>query len=107
MPLIRFRSADGRERQVQADAGTTLMRAAVDNGIEGISADCGGECACATCHVYVSEDFLERVPPVSAVEEDMLGFVVAERGPGSRLSCQIPVTDALDGLLVTLPDEQH
>jgi 2Fe-2S ferredoxin len=107
MPVIHFRSTDGREHEVQADAGTTLMRAAVDNGIEGISADCGGECACATCHVYVGGDFLELMPPVSAIEEDMLGFVVAERRPGSRLGCQIPITDALNGLLVTLPDAQH
>lgn len=107
MPTIVFRLPDGSERKVQADADTTLMRAAVDNFVEGISADCGGECACATCHVYIDPSFLARLPAIEGAEEDMLGFVVSERLPGSRLGCQVRLTEALDGMVVTLPDAQH
>jgi 2Fe-2S ferredoxin len=106
MPRIFFRLADGTGRHVETAAGTTLMRAATDNGIEGIAADCGGECACATCHVYVDEAFTDRLPPVGEAENDMLEFVASERRPNSRLACQIRMTDALDGIVLALPDTQ-
>ncbi len=106
MPEIVFHLADGTEQRVQTEAGTTLMRAALNSGIEGIAADCGGGCACATCHVYVDEAFAGTLPPVAQPENDMLDFVAAERRPTSRLSCQIRMTDALDGIVLALPDTQ-
>jgi 2Fe-2S ferredoxin len=106
MPEIIFRLADGTEQRVQTTAGTTLMRAANDNGLDGIAADCGGECACATCHVYVDEAFADKLPPLAKAENDMLDFVAAERRPTSRLSCQIRITDAMDGIVLAIPETQ-
>jgi 2Fe-2S ferredoxin len=106
MPKITFIAFDGKRHEVQATTGLSLMRAAVDNDVPGIDADCGGACACATCHVFVDAAWADRMPPVSATEEEMLNFT-AERREGSRLSCQIPITDALDGLTVSMPEGQH
>jgi ferredoxin, 2Fe-2S len=106
MPTVTFVEHNGTRHEVQASAGLSLMRAAVDHNVPGIDADCGGQCACATCHVYVQAPWLGLLPAPSAMERDMLGFTSEPRS-GSRLACQIPVTEALDGLVVDLPDGQH
>jgi 2Fe-2S ferredoxin len=103
---IRFRRPDGRTRDVPAILGLSIMRVAQDSGIEGIVGECGGSCSCATCHVYIDAEHAQKLPPVSAVEEEMLECVAAERRPGSRLGCQIDVTRDLDGLIVHIPDRQ-
>ncbi len=99
-------TAAGREWAVDAAAGDTVMSAAVRNGVPGIIAECGGNCSCATCHVYVGEGFAGLVGPPGDMEEDLLDLAVSERRPTSRLACQIPLTDALDGLVVEIPADQ-
>ncbi len=106
MPKVIFIEHDGTRHEVQATTGLSLMRAAVDNGVPGIDADCGGECACATCHVYVEADWFERTGERSEMERSMLSFAAVTQD-NSRLSCQIQVTEALDGLVVSLPEGQH
>jgi 2Fe-2S ferredoxin len=106
MPKVIFIEHDGTRHEVAAHSGLSLMRAAVDNGISGIDADCGGECACATCHVFVDPAWLERTGAQGDMERSLLGFA-AESADNSRLSCQITMTDALDGITVTLPVGQH
>jgi len=106
MPKITYRQADGREDVVDVPDGWSLMEAAIQNDIAGIVAECGGGCACATCHVYVDEADLARLPPVGSMEGDMLECTAAERRPNSRLSCQIRVSAALDGLRVDIPERQ-
>ncbi|TPQ17303.1 2Fe-2S iron-sulfur cluster-binding protein [Streptomyces sporangiiformans] len=106
MPIVIFQSPDGTQRKVSAASGTVLMQAAVSNDVEGIVAECGGNAACATCHVYVEATHAERVGPPGDVEDEMLDFTAAERRPTSRLSCQIELSDALDGLVVQVPEEQ-
>lgn len=105
MPKITFIEADGTKHCVEAESGMTLMEAAVHNTIPGIDADCGGACACATCHVYIDAHWLERVGPRGEIEEDMLDFAF-DVGENSRLSCQIGLTDELDGLVVRIPERQ-
>jgi len=105
MPLVRFISFDGIQEDVQVAAGTSLMHAAVDNGIAGILADCGGACSCATCHCYIDEAWWEKTGKPKDMEAEMLEFVLEQR-PNSRLSCQIEITDELDGLVVRLPASQ-
>jgi 2Fe-2S ferredoxin len=92
-------------RTVEAQAGATVMETAIKNGIPGIEAECGGACACATCHVYVDQAWREKTGEPSPMEEDMLDFAYDVR-PTSRLSCQIKVTEELDGLVVTTPERQ-
>jgi 2Fe-2S ferredoxin len=106
MPKVTFVAHDGKRREVQARAGDSLMRAAVDHNVAGIDADCGGQCACATCHIFVEPRWAAQLAPISAHEEEMLNFT-AERQEHSRLACQIPLTDELDGLTVSLPLGQH
>lgn len=105
MPTITFIEQDGTRRTVDAETGSTVMEAAIRNGIPGIEAECGGACSCATCHVYVDEAWSEKVGKPSPMEEDMLDFAFDVR-PTSRLSCQIKVTDELDGLIVNTPEQQ-
>jgi 2Fe-2S ferredoxin len=105
MARITFIQSDGVERVVEAEPGMTVMEAAVKNSIAGIAAECGGACACATCHVYVAEAWREPTGRPEQMEEDMLDFAFDIR-PESRLSCQIKVTDALDGLVVRIPEKQ-
>jgi ferredoxin, 2Fe-2S len=105
MPKITFIDASGVSHAVEAEVGATVMETAIRNGVPGIEAECGGACACATCHVYVDETWREIVGGPSPMEEDMLDFGYDVR-PNSRLSCQIKVTDALDGLQVTVPERQ-
>jgi len=105
MPKITYVEHSGKEHVVDAPIGQTVMEAAVKNAVPGIDADCGGACACATCHVYVDEAWREKTGTPEQMEEDMLDFAFDVR-PASRLSCQIKVTDALDGLVVRIPDKQ-
>lgn len=97
---------DDREVQVPAD-GRSLMKASVDAGIDGIAADCGGSLTCATCHVFIPEPWQQQLPPPSADEDTMLDYTAEERRPNSRLSCQIRLVPALDGLTVELPARQY
>ena len=96
---------DGTRFDVEAENGSTVMENAIRNGVPGIEAECGGACACATCHVYVNEAFADVVGTPEAMEEDMLDFAYDVR-PTSRLSCQIKVRDELDGLTVRVPERQ-
>ena len=105
MPKISYIDVEGTARTVEAEAGSTVMETAIKNNIPGIEAECGGACACATCHVYVDEAWVDRTGQPSPMEEDMLDFAFDVR-PTSRLSCQIKVTDDLDGLTVTTPIAQ-
>jgi len=104
MPKITFITHDETVYEVTVDIG--VMDAAFDNSIPGIDADCGGQCACATCHVFIDGDWAAKVPAREEMEESMLELAegVTEF---SRLACQIPITDALDGLKVQLPEAQH
>jgi ferredoxin, 2Fe-2S len=105
MANITFIAADGTRFEVEAETGSTVMENGIRNGVPGIEAECGGACACATCHVYVDEAFKEIVGEPDPMEEDMLDFAFDVR-PTSRLSCQIRVADELDGLTVTVPERQ-
>ena len=105
MAKITYIEHNGKEHVVDVSSGLTVMEGARDNNIPGIEADCGGACACATCHVYVEPDWLEAVGERNEMEEDMLDFAFDVRD-NSRLSCQIKVSDALDGLVVKVPEKQ-
>ncbi len=105
MAKINFIEFDGKTHEIDATNGMTVMEAAIKNMVPGIDADCGGACACATCHVYVEPDWLEKVGERSEMEEDMLDFAFDVQD-SSRLSCQIRVSDELDGLTVKIPEKQ-
>ena len=105
MAKITFIQHNGSEQTVDGQTGMTVMETAVKNMVPGIDADCGGACACATCHVYVEEAWREKVGSPTPMEEDMLDFGFDVR-PNSRLSCQIKVSDELDGLVVSTPERQ-
>ena len=105
MAKITFIQHNGTEQTVDGIPGMTVMEAAIKNMVPGIDADCGGACACATCHVYVEDEWLDRVGKRAAMEEDMLDFAFDVRAE-SRLCCQIKVTAALDGLVVRVPGKQ-
>jgi len=105
MAKITYIDAGGVARTVDGDIGSTVMETAIKNGVPGIEAECGGACACSTCHVYVDEAWREKTGEPSPMEEDMLDFAFDVK-PNSRLSCQIKVTEALDGLVVTTPERQ-
>jgi 2Fe-2S ferredoxin len=106
MVRIRYITHEGEAYDVNAKAGVTAMEAAVMNGVPGIEAECGGACACATCHVYVDESFFALVGEPPESEGAMIEFVPEPR-PTSRLSCQIAITEALDGLVLHLPESQR
>ncbi len=106
MPRIHYLEASGAEHVVEAPEGWTVMEAAVKNNIPGIDADCGGACACATCHVFVVDAPEDLTSGRSAMEESMLDFA-EEVQANSRLACQIKLTSALDGLVVRMPANQH
>ena len=105
MAKITFTQTNGTEQTVDAENGMTVMESAIKNMVPGIDADCGGACACATCHVYVDESWLAATGEREEMEEDMLDFAFDVRD-NSRLSCQIKVTGDLDGLKVTVPEKQ-
>src|SRR5882724_11071370 len=107
MPKVIYVSAAGESREVDAPVGTTVMGVAPKNGIDGILAECGGVCMCSTCHVFVDEQFLSKIPTAQDTEEAVLEIAAIERKPNSRLSCQIKVTEELDGLIVHLPEKQR
>lgn len=106
MASVTYRAPDGGETVLDVEDGDSVMFAAVQNGVAGITGECGGVLSCATCHVYVDEDWLDKVGPPDDDEEDMLGAAAAERRSNSRLSCQIVVSAELDGLIVEVPPEQ-
>lgn len=106
MPQITFVEHDGTENKLEVESGYSLMQAAVDNMLEGIVAECGGACSCATCHCYVDAPWFDKVGTPNSTEEEMIEFAV-ERKENSRLSCQIQVTEELDGLVVHLPESQY
>lgn len=105
MPRITYIDHTGQARTVEGELGATIMETAIRNDIPGITAECGGACACATCHVYVDEAWLDKTGTVQSTEEDMLDFAFDVK-PNSRLSCQIKVSAALDGLVVHTPERQ-
>ena len=105
MAKIKYIEFNGEEHTVDVQNGLTVMEGAIKNKVPGIDADCGGACACATCHVYVQKEWLAKLPPKEDTEEDMLDFAFDVR-ENSRLSCQLTVSDELDGLAVDLPEKQ-
>lgn len=106
MAKITYVEFGGTEHVVDVPNGHTVMEGARDNGVPGIDADCGGACACSTCHVYVAPEWIEKLNPIDPMEEDMLDFAFQPDPARSRLTCQIKVSDALDGLIVNLPEKQ-
>jgi 2Fe-2S ferredoxin len=105
MAKITYIEHNGKKHEVEVANGLSVMEGARDNNIPGIEADCGGACACSTCHVYVDAAWAEKIPAKDAMEEDMLDFAW-EPSELSRLTCQVKVTDDLDGLVVQLPEKQ-
>ncbi len=105
MPRITYIEHNGTEHTVDVAVGLTVMEGAVNNNVPGIDADCGGACACSTCHAYVNPDWLEQLPAREDMEEDMLDFAY-EPNERSRLTCQIQVTPEIDGLLLQMPEKQ-
>ena len=106
MPKIRFITTAGDTVEVDAPVGLTLMEVAIDNNIQGVVAECGGACACATCHVYIADDWQARLPAMDDMEDAMLDSAM-ERKAGSRLSCQIELSAECDGLSVTVADNEN
>ena len=105
MPNIRYHDRAGKVHDVTVPSGTTLMEGAVDNDVPGIVAECGGACACATCHAYIGEGWLSKLPPMEDMEDAMLDSA-RERRPNSRLTCQIEMSHALDGIEVHVADNE-
>ena len=106
MPSITFIHSDGRSERVEVEPGASAMTSAISHGIDGILAECGGNAMCATCHVYVEDGWLSRLPVMEDTEDALLDGTAAERLPNSRLSCQIRMAPGLDGLVLRLPDRQ-
>ena len=106
MVTVTFIHADESEQKVTGVVGNTVMQLAIDEGVEGIVAECGGGCACATCHCYIGDGWVELVGPPNDFETEMLDGTAAQRKENSRLSCQVTLSDELDGLIVHLPEEQ-
>src|SRR5258707_11414640 len=106
MPKITYIEHNGKEHTAEVPVGWTVMEGAVKNRIPGIDADCGGACACATCHVYVDPAWESKVDPKQEIEGTMIEFAIDPQD-NSRLSCQIKITGALNGLVVRLPKSQH
>src|SRR6202045_3784499 len=106
MPRVTYIAQDGKETTLDIAVGTSVMQAAVFNGLDGIVAECGGSCMCATCHVFVREDQLGRLPEMELGEDAMLDGTASPRRPNSRLSCQLVMTPEMDGLVVDMPETQ-
>ena len=106
MPKVVYVNASGERRVVDGALGDSVMLTAVKNGVPGIIGECGGNRSCATCHVWVADEFRDLVGPAEDLEDDMLDLGVSDRRDGSRLSCQIPVSQMLDGLEVEVPASQ-
>jgi len=105
MPKVIYIQSDGAQFEVDVPIGDSVMEGAIDNGIDGILAECGGSCTCATCHVYVDENWIDKVGSPGEFEQDLLEMVL-EPAPNSRLSCQIKVGEEHEGLIVRLPNSQ-
>jgi 2Fe-2S ferredoxin len=106
VPKATYIEANGTEHEVEVPVGTSLMRGAVDNLVPGIEGDCGGLCACATCHIYLSAEWAARCPRADELETSILEFAFDVR-PESRLACQIDMTPALDGIVIRMPERQY
>ena len=106
MARITYIEHNGTQHVIEVASGLTVMEGARDNGVPGIEADCGGACACSTCHVYVDAAWVGKLPAKDMMEADMLDFAYAPDAERSRLTCQLKVSDALDGLVVHLPERQ-
>ena len=106
MPKVIFFEPDGTRHEVEGSVGASLMEVAMMNNILGIEAECGGSCMCATCHCFVSGTAAENLPKPNTDEEEMLGFTATDRQSNSRLSCQIKLTEELDGIEIQLPEAQ-
>ena len=105
MPKITYKDKDGNSKTIEVEKGLTVMEGAIQNEIPGIDADCGGSMACSTCHVYVEEKWFDKLPKAEDAEVDMIDMAY-EPKKNSRLSCQLIVTNELDGLIVTTPEKQ-
>jgi 2Fe-2S ferredoxin len=103
MPKIIYHARDGKVHEVEVDTGYTVMEGAIDNNVPGIVAECGGACACATCHSYIDDKWLKKLPPMEDMEDAMLESA-QDRRENSRLTCQLEVTSELDGLVVNVAD---
>jgi len=103
---ITYIESSGTRHTIDAPAGESMMKAALNAGVEGIVGECGGNCACGTCRIYVPEEWLDRLPSIQGPEREMIDFAGDETA-GVRLSCQIPVTDGLDGIEVHMPESQY
>ena len=106
MAKITYIEHNGTEHKIDVANGSTVMEGARDNNIPGIEADCGGACACSTCHVYVHPNWVDKLPSMDDMEEDLLDFAYEPDPARSRLTCQLEVTDALNGLVVQMPEKQ-
>jgi 2Fe-2S ferredoxin len=106
MPHVTYIAQDGKQTTLDVAVGTSVMQAAVMHGVDGIVAECGGSCMCATCHVYVRDDQMALTPPMQADEDAMLEGTASPRRPNSRLSCQLVVSEQMDGLVVNMPETQ-
>ncbi|MBO9647810.1 MAG: 2Fe-2S iron-sulfur cluster binding domain-containing protein [Variovorax sp.] len=106
MPTINYILKDGSTRSIDAKVGASVMETAIHHNVRGIDAECGGCCSCATCHVYVEDAFMDRLPAPDDLENELLDGVASDRLPGSRLGCQIVITPALEGLTVRIPESQ-
>ncbi len=107
MPKLTFISSTGHQRDVAAKTGASVMENAIDNGVEGIVAECGGSMSCGTCHIYLDQETFERLGAPGPAENDLLDFVNAPRRPTSRLSCQIKVDEHLDRAVISVPQSQY
>ena len=106
MAKIVYIEFSGARHEVDVEPGLTVMEGARNNNVPGIEADCGGACACTTCHVYIDSDWVKKLPEKDPMEEDMLDFAYEPDPNRSRLTCQVKVTDELDGLIVNMPERQ-
>jgi 2Fe-2S ferredoxin len=106
MPSVTYISSSGVSRKIEVPAGLSVMQAALNHRVDGILGECGGNCMCASCHVYVDAAFLDRIPPASRSEKGMLGIAAEGPAANSRLSCQIKLTAELDGITIRLPARQ-
>jgi 2Fe-2S ferredoxin len=106
MPKITYIQPDGSRQTIEVENGATVMMTAVANDVPGIVAECGGSAMCATCHVYIDPEYMDRIPAVSEVENEMLASAASERRPNSRLGCQISVGNGVEELVVHIPERQ-
>jgi 2Fe-2S ferredoxin len=106
MPIVNYVSASGTSRKIEVPSGTSVMQGALNHKVEGILGECGGNCMCATCHVYVEGSFLNRIPAAADNEKFMLSIAAEGPDTNSRLSCQIKMSEDLDGIIVRLPGKQ-